>query len=163
MSKRVKKAAPSTLATIRGAMKACRKKEVRIVAGSWGAEFDAEAGYFVTDSDKPQACALGALLIHKNGSVNFKERFKLRDPDIEEAAAYVLGVDEDWVVAFVRGFDDSLAEDLSSIHGKLGVDVEQDEDSGEDVVVWKKPRSAQTAELRRAYQMGLKLRSEFIK
>lgn len=104
----MKKAKSNVKAVIREAMKKVKKnRKLKIVNQAWGCFIDPKKGYFVADENK-EVCALGALLVHKNGSIKFDE-FRGKRPldalEQDEVAAYVLGVDTTWVRNFIRGFD----------------------------------------------------------
>jgi hypothetical protein len=62
---KVRKAKPDTIKTIRASMKACQKKGLKIKADSWGALTRRRNTSSPGTSDS--VCALGALLVHKNG------------------------------------------------------------------------------------------------
>lgn len=97
---------------IRKAIVECvENKHIVIEAGLWGAEWDRDKEYFVAENG--EACALGALLVQKNGSVKYEERWGNAVPTQEQAAAYILGVDERWVNSFTKGFDSYLDSPIS--------------------------------------------------
>lgn len=157
MSKKVKRAKKSTPKTIRNAMRACQEKGLEIASQFWGTSFDEEKGYFVPDEDENGVCALGALLVHKNGSLKF-DKFRgeraLNDSETNEIVAWVLGVNKDWVDCFTAGFDGELVQHLD-------VSYNLDKDPDEENPIFKKTKSLQVKEYRRAYNMGKKLAKEF--
>jgi hypothetical protein len=177
---RVRKAKPDTLKKIRMAMKACQKKGLAIEAAQWGAAFDDEKGFF-TPSDN-RICALGALLIYTNGDLKFKPSQGCRGfskTDQDDMAAYVLGVDRDWVSSFIEGFDGNDGPLVSLDDGEPGnVSFDHVDEKGRVVlhrVIYKpvlgsytseftlaKKLSAHQQEMVRAFVMGRKLRQEFI-
>lgn len=181
MSKKFKKAKESTLRTIKDAMEAVQATGTQIQAGTWGAAFDARKGYFVNEGAQNgngtnfPVCALGALLIHKNGSFKFdamRGRKPLTDLEEADAAAIVLGVDKNWVQNFIEGFDGAnpsvdckpiMHDDMTS---KQRYDYDRtaraSDCTGADFI-FPKTRSASVKEFRRAYKMGEKLRKEFVK
>lgn len=164
--KNVKRAPEGTIKKIRKAMEACTENGIKIIEGDWGVEINEEKKSFVPENtETPYACALGALLVHKNGSVKFDE-FRGRRPlsaiEVEETAAHILGVDEDWVLAFIDGFDGS---DIDSTQADIGYEA-WDHDgrrtpNGLDGRLIRNATPLQL-EMRRAYNMGKKLREEFI-
>ena len=151
-----KKASRSAKTVIRTAMKACQKKGLYINNGVWGAEYDSAVGYFTPVPEETGVCALGALLIHKNGSVKFKARFGKTDYiEAEDAAAFVLGVDYEWVGVFIEAFDgNEQPETISSLLQFYDYSASHHA----DVFVGK---TAKARELKRAYEMGRDLRKEF--
>lgn len=167
MKKRKNVRAPEgTIKKIRKAMKSCVDKGIDIIEGDWGVEISEEKKSFVPENPKtPYVCALGALLVHKNGSIKFDEfrgRRPLNEVEVEETAAHVLGVDEKWVNAFVTGFDGcdpiELARDLGYEEWDLDGGPTP---NGEDGRFIRNATPLQL-EMRRAYNMGKKLREEFI-
>ena len=167
--KSVKRAKESALRTIRSAMEACEKKGIKIVAEDWGVKIDEDKRSFVPDvnwaREKASVCALGALLVHKNGSVKF-DAFRgsrpLSEVEADETAAYVLGVDKSWVDLFVSGFDNSHPEDMSTNYQELlGYDEVKRAD-GSYEYAFVKTSDPQVREHRRAYRMGKRLRDEFV-
>lgn len=172
MGTKVKKAKPGTIKEIRKAMKAVKKKGVDIVAGQWGTEFDDQLGYFVPENEEqPEVCALGALLIYKNGDLKYKPSQGNRhfsENDTDDVAAYVLGVDTDWVNAFTEGFDGRACTQLNLDvdGGKIYDTSTADWESGDGQILTKrheKEMSAKDRELLNAYRMGIKLAKEFVK
>lgn len=159
MSKQMK-APPNTSRKIRDAIKACQKKGIEIVRDKWGVVMDEEKKYFVmAEKVVPSAtqgvCALGALLIHKNGSIKFnafRGRRPLSDVEEIETAAFVLGVSEEWVGHFVAGFDEDVSEADESIR----------DDDGEILPV-NKLKTVRQKELYRAFKMGERFAKDFIK
>ena len=175
MAKNVKRAKPEALKTIRKAMKAAVKDGNGIDTGRWGTHYDDEKGYFVSDGEG--ACALGALLIYKNGSLKYKPtqgRAVLDKKDTQQMAAYVLGVDDKWVGHFICGFDGDGAPSLDlKCDGELVLEDDKllvryddgcEDDSYEHTdrkLQPKKDLKAQEQEYLRAWQMGRKLAEEF--
>lgn len=177
---KIKKAKESTLRTIRAAMEACEAKGIDIAAGLWGASFDDEKGYFV-NTEEPSwdtlgpneafpACALGALLIQKNGSVKYEKIWGRKVPSTEEAASYILGVDEQWVKHFTMAFDgcppDSALKPIfeRDMSKKQVHDLNKNnKKAGRTERCWIFPRSndSRVLEYRRAYKMGERLRLEW--
>jgi len=187
---KVKKAKPDTISTIRKAMKACQKNGLQIDYGTWGTCYDREKKYFVPEGDDARVCALGALLIYKNGSIKYNptQGRNIAKDNEQAVAAYVLGVDTDWVTAFVNGFD---GDSYDKYNLNLTVDFDKDgknsvfaeyecdkadteEDCGRDTcdgVMYTKKinknyektlKTAKQREMFRAYAMGVKLHNEFI-
>ena len=118
-----KKAKHNVKTVIRDAMKKVKKnRKLKIVNEMWGCYMDPEKGYFTAAGD--EVCALGALLVHKNGSIKFDEfrgKRPLDEIEEEETAAYVLGVDRGWVDDFISGFDhpnDKFLGDTRTAMGK---------------------------------------------
>lgn len=171
----VKKAKPDTIRKIRKAMKAVEKKGVSIADAKWGTEFDSDLGYFVPSKNSDGTstsgvCALGALLIYTNGKIKFKPHHgqkKIDEEDESAMAAYILGVDEAWVSAFVHGFDGNEAPD--ELDDDRDVDCVDEkgrlvivDDEGEEKAVSPRSLSAADRERIHAFIMGRQLREEFI-
>lgn len=93
------------------AIKSCKEKGIQIVREEWGVEINEDKGYYVPEhrygAENGAVCALGALLVYKNGNINFSEYgINIKNlPDPEEVAACVLSVDKQWVNCFIVGFD----------------------------------------------------------
>lgn len=144
---------------IRKAVEWCKESGIGIVNKEWGVTFGREQKYFIADDDENGVCALGALLIYKNGNIAFAEYgFDVED-DLEgtgddkadKVAAKVLGVDDDWVTCFVHGFDN---ENLISIGEKVGWDADRKQ--------FMHTSDGDILENRKAYKMGQDFRKEFI-
>lgn len=183
MSK-LKKAKDSAYRTIRNAILVCKAKGIPIEQETWGARFDPEKGYFVNGEayldergelvveENSPVCALGALLVHKNGSFKFdsmRGRKPLTDIEVDDAAAIVLGVDKEWVDVFINAFDGNmpLPETEYTNYDVMSLKQRRDydrrgywHDGGR--YIFTPTRSAKVKELRRAHRMGEKLRKEFL-
>jgi hypothetical protein len=159
--KKVKKAKRNVKTELRKAMKACKKKGIRLVTGVWGTSFSKEKGYFVPNTssfdeeDRGSVCAMGALLVHKNGSIKF-DKYRGRRPltsiEAADAAAFVLGVSDEWVGAFISGFDGSPLESVGHI------DKYYCSDTG---LIRIDRKDEKAMELKRAFNMGKELAEEF--
>jgi hypothetical protein len=171
----VKKAKPGTVNVIRRAMKACQKKGIEIASETWGVRFDDEKQYFV-NAPENKVCALGALLVNKNGSLKFKPtqgHREWRKEEQDDMAAYVLGVDKEWVESFIHGFDKdgettvSAKSDHTYVRvkaGKFFVTIESQDTAVPDKerkLDPKKDLDAHNRELLSAFKMGRKLAEEF--
>lgn len=110
----MKKKTKPDIKLIRRAMKAVSKKGVKIANGTWGVEWDKKKKSFVPDSDAAEegVCALGALLVYANGDLKYNPTGWLPEYRTAKAAAKYLHVSEEWVSAFIHGFDESDMEDV---------------------------------------------------
>lgn len=150
---KIVKAKETAFAEISKAMRACQKKGIKIKQGGWGTKYDEHLGYFVPDKScgkmKGAVCALGALLVHKNGALEYRP-YAGRAAEVVDAAAVALGVDDDWVNNFTRGFDGDTPDIM------LEDEVWSDK-KGTWVTKKVKLLDAQGREYLRAYEMGKRL------
>lgn len=176
---KVLRAKESAIRTIRNSIVRCQRRGIKIHQGTWGVEMDTSKGYFVPFRALPfgfkkkkappaMVCALGALLIHKNGSIKFDEfrgRRPLSDIESDETAAYVLGVDREWVWAFTSGFDGCPPSERTQFTLNLNARKPKKEPASTFLrreVRFIPSKDPQVLEHRRAWRMGLRLRKEFI-
>lgn len=88
-------------------MKKAQDQGYKIVRNAWGVIEKTNKHYDIVGL-KPAAgkaaCALGALIISTKGALDYKPT-QGKSPIPEDAAAALLGVDDDWVHEFIAGFD----------------------------------------------------------